>query len=85
MNMRIIVQKIIFFTISALVFGLREVAHACPNCFASSNTQALQAYYVSIGFMALAPFAMVGGVIFWLRRKHRQFERERLPSSSSQA
>jgi amino acid transporter len=77
--------KFIFYTTFFVVLVFFETAHACPSCFASSKTSALQAYYVSIGFMALLPLAMIGAAFVWLRRKQRQFEREREFPPSSQA
>jgi len=56
----------------AVMLFLTTAAHACPNCFASSKAQALQAYYVSIAFMALIPFGMVAGLVLWLRGKIRR-------------
>lgn len=54
-----------------IVSLLANAAHACPNCFASSKSQALEAYYVSILFMALIPFGMVAALFFWLRHRLR--------------
>jgi hypothetical protein len=51
---------------------LAATAHACPNCFAASKSQALEAYYVSIAFMGMIPFGMVAGLALWLRRKRNQ-------------
>lgn len=76
------------FIITAIVaysFLLAATAEACPNCFASSNTQALQAYYVSIAFMALIPFGLVAGIVLWLRRQQQAHERSAMLPSDSQA
>ncbi|MEK7726895.1 MAG: hypothetical protein AAB354_00715 [candidate division KSB1 bacterium] len=76
-------NRIIFFTIAAMAL-LAATAHACPNCFASSKAQALEAYYVSIAFMGMMPFGMVAGLVLWLKRKQSRFAREQESFSRSQ-
>lgn len=77
-----------FFLISAItafVLCSAGATQACPSCFASSKANALQAYYVSVAFMVVLPFGMVGGVIFWLRRKQQQHANAQHRAFDSQA
>jgi hypothetical protein len=48
---------------------------ACPKCFASTSKQVLHAYYISIAFMGLIPFGIVGSILGWLLFKQRQIHR----------
>jgi hypothetical protein len=47
------------------------LGEACPKCFAATGKQILNAYYVSIAFMALIPFGIVGAVLSWIYRQNR--------------
>jgi hypothetical protein len=52
-----------------LLFLLPAVSEACPKCFAATGKQALNAYYVSIAFMSLIPFGIIGAVLTWIYRQ----------------
>ncbi len=71
--------------LTASVLCLASATHACPSCFASSKAQALQAYYASVVFMALLPFGLVAGVLFWLRKRLQQNEQAQRGAGDSQA
>ena len=59
----------ILFTV--LLF-MPEAAESCPKCYAASNEKVLDAYYVSIAFMALIPFATIGMIAVWIRRQQQK-------------
>jgi hypothetical protein len=49
-----------------------DISAACPKCFASTAKQVLNAYYVSIAFMVLIPFGIIGSILAWIHRQHRR-------------
>ncbi|MDZ7362564.1 MAG: hypothetical protein ONB46_17850 [candidate division KSB1 bacterium] len=54
------------------LFVLPDVSAACPKCFAATGKQILNAYYVSIAFLALIPFGIVGAILSWIYRQSRR-------------
>lgn len=50
---------------------LPTVAHTCPFCFSSTTKEVLHTYYLSVIFMSLLPFGIVGGIAFWIYRNKR--------------
>jgi predicted lysophospholipase L1 biosynthesis ABC-type transport system permease subunit len=54
------------------LFFLPDISVACPKCFGASAQQVLNAYYVSIAFMALIPVGIIGGVLTWIHRQSRR-------------
>jgi hypothetical protein len=48
------------------------VAAACPVCFSAANPQVLETYYFTVSLMTFLPFAMIGGLVVWLRRRARE-------------
>lgn len=54
-------------------------ASACPNCYASSDTQVLHTYYFSAFMLTLLPFVIIGGI--WLVAK--SLRRSHAPESGS--
>lgn len=59
-----------------LGFALPSVASACPLCIAAQDEAVQVAYIFATGFMTFLPFGLVGGLIFWLRRRARQLALE---------
>lgn len=71
---------------TAILLAMPTSASACPLCIAAQDESVQIAYIFATGFMTFLPFALVGGLIFWLRRRARQLALEeaagviRLPS-----
>lgn len=49
-----------------------ELASACPVCTAGREEENRQAFLVTTLFLSLLPLSMVGGLVWWLRRRARQ-------------
>jgi len=52
------------------------VASACPVCFQAQNDENRIAFIATTVFLSLLPFALVGGLVVWVRRKARQVAAE---------
>ena len=59
--------------VAAIVGWAVDVAHACPSC-ASPLEENRQAFVDTTIFLSLAPLAMIGGLVWWIRRKSREIE-----------
>lgn len=51
------------------ICALPSLARACPVCFASQNDENRIAYVVSSVGLTLLPFAVLGGILFWVWRR----------------
>lgn len=58
------------------LFLAPTVGQTCPKCFASSDTSVLHAYYISILFMTLIPFGIVGSILAWVFFRMRGTSRD---------
>jgi len=54
--------------------ALPDLSLTCPKCFGASAKQVLNAYYVSIAFMALIPVGIIGAILTWLHRQGRRHQ-----------
>jgi amino acid transporter len=64
-----------FAALGALSIGWAvDVAYACPSC-ASPLEENRQAFVDTTIFMTVVPLAMVGGMIWWIRRKAKELEK----------
>lgn len=59
-------------SLAVLLLLWPNISAACPKCFGASAKQVLNAYYVSIAFMALIPVGIIGGILTWLQRQNRR-------------
>lgn len=50
-----------------------DVAYACPSC-ASPLEENRQAFVDTTIFLTVVPLAMIGGLVWWIRRKVREME-----------
>ncbi len=50
-----------------------DVAYACPSC-ASPLEENRQAFVDTTIFLTVVPLLMIGGFVWWIRRKTRQME-----------
>ena len=55
------------------VGSIADLARACPSC-ASPLEENRQAFVDTTIFLTLVPLIMIGGFIWWLRRKARELE-----------
>jgi len=53
----------------ALILVLPRLAAACPACFAASSARVSNMYLVSGLLLSLLPFAIVGSIACWWRRR----------------
>ena len=66
-------------------------ASACPLCIAAQDANVQIAYMLASAFMTFLPLGLIGGLIFWLRRRARHLAVEheagviRLPSAGARA
>jgi hypothetical protein len=56
-----------------------DLAHACPSC-ASPLEENRQAFVDTTIFLTLLPLAMIGGFVWWVRRRSRAIELEQKPA-----
>ena len=50
-----------------------DLAHACPSC-ASPLEENRQAFVDTTIFLTLVPLFLIGGLIWWIRRRVREME-----------
>lgn len=55
------------------VASAADLAHACPSC-ASPLEENRQAFVDTTIFLTVVPLMLIGGLIWWIRRKVRQME-----------
>ena len=66
-------------------------AAACPLCIAAQNENVQIAYILASAFMTFLPLGLIGGLVYWLRRRARLLALEseagviRLPSAAERA
>ncbi len=61
---------------AALVLMLTAApALACPVCF-SANKKSREAFIFTTGLLSVMPWAMIGGGVFWYRRRLREHDAE---------
>jgi hypothetical protein len=48
-----------------------EAARACAVCLSSTQDDTRLAFILSTGFMTFLPLGIVGGCVWWLRRRAR--------------
>jgi predicted cobalt transporter CbtA len=58
---------------------------ACSVCAGSDPEEVRSAFIVTTAFMTFFPLLMIGGVIYWLRRRFRQLASESSDLSRSAA
>lgn len=58
-----------------IVAALPDVALACPGCIAGTEENRV-AFLVTTGLLTFLPLLMIGGVVYWLRKRARQAEEE---------
>lgn len=59
--------------VAIVVASLADVARACPSC-ASPLEENRQAFVDTTIFLTVLPLLMIGGFVWWLRRKAREMQ-----------
>jgi hypothetical protein len=67
-------KPIFAWIVIALFLGLLRV-EACPVCFQSGGEERW-AFYITTAFLTFLPLSMVGGVVYWLRKRFKQLEKD---------
>lgn len=52
-----------------------RLASACPVCTAGRDEENRIAFIATTAFLTFFPLLMIGGVVWWLRKRVRQIER----------
>jgi hypothetical protein len=65
--------------ITTALLLLPSVSHACAVCF-SATDQNRMAFIETTVLMSLLPLGMIGGVVYYYRRKSRQMAEEEAES-----
>lgn len=60
---------------AAAALALPEVASACPMCLSGQGGGTGKAFAIGSLFLSVLPLAVIGGAVFWLRRRARQLGR----------
>jgi hypothetical protein len=80
------VSKIVWLA-AALAIAAPLDASACPSCLAAQDSDVQAAFLAATAFMTFLPLGLIGGLVYWLRRRLRQLDAEeaagviRLPTS----
>lgn len=65
--MRILVPALLL-----LALALPEAASACAACTGGQTEETRYAFLWTTGFLSVLPLGMLGGVVWWLRRRARE-------------
>jgi len=55
-----------------------ELAQACAVCGAGQQEDTRLAFILTTAFLTFLPLSMMGGAVWWLRRRVRRFESSQL-------
>jgi hypothetical protein len=61
---------------------LPRVAQACAVCFSGRSDETRQAFVGSTAFMTFLPILVIGGVVWWLRRRALAMQAEQRASAA---
>jgi len=68
--MKLISKSSLLFVI---LFGILSRVEACPVCFQSGGEERW-AFYVTTALLSVLPLLMVGGLVYFLKKRFRQME-----------
>ncbi len=57
-----------------LVLAAPSVGQACAVCAGGAEEEVRAAFIATTGFLTFCPLLMIGGVIFWFRRRFKEME-----------
>ena len=61
---------------AALLLFAPQAVHACAVCFGGQEGDTRMAFILTTVFLTFLPLLMIGGVVWWFRRRFRQLELE---------
>lgn len=61
---------------TALALGVVPEAAACTVCTGGDSPEVRQAFLWTTGFLTLLPLGLLGGMVWWLRRRMRRMARD---------
>ena len=61
---------------SIAALALPAVASACDNCLAAQDDAIQAAFAIASVFLSVTPLALIGGFVWWLRRRAQQLRAE---------
>lgn len=62
----------LFALVAVVVVLWPDVAAACPGCTATSEENRI-AFLVTTGILTFLPLMLIGGVVYWLRKRVTSF------------
>jgi hypothetical protein len=62
--------------LAALLLLAPRAVHACSVCVGTQDGDTRTAFILMTAFMTFLPLTMIGGIVWWLRRRFRQLELE---------
>jgi hypothetical protein len=65
-----------FLAAFAAAFALPAVASACDNCLAAQDDAIQAAFAIASVFLSVTPLALIGGFVWWLRRRAQKLRAE---------
>jgi len=77
------------FAAPALALALPDAAQACAMCVSAQDDAVVAAFAVASVFLSMTPLIMIGGFVWWLRRRSQKIQAEeaagviRLPLAST--
>ena len=70
-------SRILFAVLAALLASAPRVAEACAVCMGARDEQTRTAFLLTTALLSVLPLSLIGGVIWYLRRRLRELEAER--------
>jgi len=61
---------------AALLLLAPRAVHACSVCVGTQEGDTRTAFILMTAFMTFLPLTMIGGIVWWLRRRFRELELE---------
>ena len=66
------ISRIAILLVLSLVLVVPESADACAVCSSGREEASRTAFIIGTAFMTALPFVLVGGLIWWIRKKSRE-------------
>jgi hypothetical protein len=71
-----ILRRVVPALVAALVLATPRLADACAMCIATGKGGKQGAFAIGSLFLSVMPLVVVGGMVFYLRRRAKAIERE---------
>jgi high-affinity Fe2+/Pb2+ permease len=65
-------RKLSVLALGAILLLHGSLAWGCPVCFSAKNDENRVAFIVTTAFLTFLPLGLIGGGVWWLRRRARQ-------------